>query len=165
MPDKEDTEERAPARAAVAERRVAAADRDADQPEKPPEPPKPGEVVRTEGGISADKDILGGGIKETLNIPVTAATKDRTREQRITLRAAKAAGTKALAGVVGRPLDEWGLVGEGDEVVGHFILVDLDTLDKIEVIDRYKIEGDHIYANGQQLPKALMNGEALKELL
>lgn len=156
MPDKDDKDARA---TAVAERKGIA-----ENEPHPPAPPKPGEVVRTDGGISADKDILGGGIKETVNIPVTTPPKDRTRAQRLIIRAAKAAGTKKLAGIVGRPIDEWGLVGEGDEVIGHFILVDLDTLEKIEVIDRWKVEGDHIYANAQQLPKALVAGEGLQEL-
>jgi hypothetical protein len=136
----------------------------ADQAPVAPEPPKPGEVVRTDGGIDARSDILGGEIKETVNIPVTAPTKDRTRMQRLLIRAARAPGTAKLSVVSGRPLDTWGIVGEGDEVVGHFILVDLDTLDKIEVIDRYKVEGDHVYANAQNLPKALVAGDGLKQL-
>jgi hypothetical protein len=144
---------------ATAERRSSTPDEQTEIPT----PPKPGEVVRNDGGIDT-KDILGGGIKETVNVPVTAAAKDKTRQQKLIIRAAKAAGTKRLAGVVGRPLDEWGLVGEGDKVVGHFILVDLDTLDKIEIIDEYTIEGDHVYANAQQLPKLLVQGEGLKQL-
>jgi multidrug efflux pump subunit AcrA (membrane-fusion protein) len=151
MAEDKDTERQARSRAAVAE-------------EAPPEPPKPGEIVRTDGGVDERTDILGGGIKETLNIPVTAAPKDRTRQQRLMIRAAKTKVVKAL-GPIERPLAEWGLVGENDEVVGHFILVDLDTGDKVEVVDRLKIEGDKIYANAQQLNKALMKGEALKELL
>lgn len=136
----------------------------ADEPEKPPEPPRPGEIVRTDGGLDERSDIIGGNIKETLNIPVTAPTKDYNRIRRLMIRAAKTKVVKAL-GPIERPLAEWGLFGEGDEVVGHFILLDLDTGDKIEVVDRLKIEGDHIFANAQQLNKALMRGDALQELL
>jgi hypothetical protein len=136
----------------------------ADQPAEQPAPPKPGEVVRTDGGITANKDILGGGIKETINIPVETAPKDRTRMQQLMIRAAKAKGTQKLAPLVGRPLDEWGLVGKDDEVRGHFILVDLDTLDKVEVIDYWKIDQDRVFANAQQLPKLLVMGDGLKQL-
>jgi hypothetical protein len=159
MAEKQSAEERA---AAVAERRENAP---AEQPDTPP-PPKPGEVVKTDGGID-QRDIIGGGISHTLNTPVTAATKDRTRQQDIMVRASKAAGTRKLAGVVGRPLEEWGLVSGGDRLVGHFILVDLDTLDKVEVgPDEWTIPADEqkVYANAQQLPKLLVAGDGLKKL-
>jgi hypothetical protein len=135
----------------------------ADEAPATPEPPKPGEVVRTEGGMDT-RDIVGGNIKETVNVPVTTAPKDRTRMQRLLIRASKAAGTAKLALVTGRPLDEWGLVGEGDRVVGHFVLVDLDTLEKIETIDEYTVEGDRVFANVQQIPKLIAFGDGLKQL-
>lgn len=155
MAEKDKDAEVAPARASS---RAATA-----EAEETPEPPKPGEIVRTEGGIT-DRDILGGGIKETLNIPVTAAPKDYTRMQRLLIRAAQTKVAKAL-GPMERPLVEWGLYGEGDTIDGHYILVDLDSGDKIEVIDRLEIKDDKVYANAQNLNKLLMKGDALKELL
>lgn len=160
MAEKQSAEDR---EAAIAERRAAAP---AEQPEAPP-PPKPGEVVKTEGGIAAERDILGGGIKHTLNTPVTGPVRDRTRMQDMMIRASRAAGTKKLANVVGRPIEEWGLVSGGDRLVGHFILVDLDTLDKIETgPDEWTIPDDEekVYANAQQLPKLLVAGDGLKKL-
>lgn len=147
--------------AAIADRRENAP---AEQPETPP-PPKPGEVVRTDGGMDT-RDVVGGGIKETVNIPVTAAPRDRTRQQKLLIQAANAKGTRKLAGIVGRPLEEWGLVGAGDRVIGHFVLVDLETLDKIEVTDEWRIPDDdkRVFANAQQLPKLLVQGEGLKQL-
>jgi hypothetical protein len=135
----------------------------ADEAPATPEPPKPGEVVRTEGGMDT-RDIVGGNIKETVNVPVTAAPKDRLRMQRLLIRASKAAGTQKLALVTGRPLDEWGLLGEGDRVVGHFVLIDLDTLEKIEVKEEYTVEGDRVLANSQQIPKLIAFGDGLKQL-
>lgn len=151
-------------RAAVAERRTRAAEQEqTDQPDQPT-PPKPMEVVRVDGGIDT-RDILGGNIAETVNIPVEAPARDRTRQMELMLRASRAAGTKKLREtLVSRPLEEWGLVGKGDELRGHYILVDLDSLEKVEVIDYWKIDEDRVFANAQQLPKLLMRDNALEQL-
>lgn len=119
-------------------------------------------VVR-KGGID-ERDVVGGNVSETINQPSDAGTRDRTRAQRVLFRAARAAGTAKVGALVGRPLDEWGLFGQGDTVTGHYMLIDLDTLKKVEVTERMVIAEDRIFANAQQWPKALVHGDLLETL-
>lgn len=126
--------------------------------------PVPQTVERREGGLTGTFDVVGGNIKETVNQPLDALPRDANRRQRLLLRAARAKGTQTVAAIVGRPIDEWGLVGQGDTVIGHFVLIDLDTLEKVEVIDRWQIDQDRVFANSQQWPKALVHGDGLEQL-
>jgi len=128
--------------------------------------PTPQVVVREEGGATGDFDVVGGNIAETVNQPLDAAQRDRTRAARLMMRAAKAVGgwPAGLSAMIGRPADEWGLVGQGDTVTGHFVLIDLDSLEKVEVTERWQIDQDRVFANAQQWPKALVHGETLAEI-
>lgn len=126
--------------------------------------PEPGDVVKRKGGLTAEEDVVGGNVAESFSTPVTGAARDTNRARRLMLRAAKARGVQRVGALVGRPLDEWGLVGEGDRVLGHYMLIDLDTLKKVEVIDEWVVEGDRIFANAQQWPKALVHGDTLEKL-
>lgn len=125
--------------------------------------PTPQTVQRSDGGATGDFDVVGGNIAETLNQPLDAAPRDRDRASRILLRAAGAKGYQKIASMV-RPLDELGLVGQGDTVIGHHVLIDLDTLAKVEVTDRWQIGEDRIFCNSQQIPKALAHGDTLESL-
>lgn len=128
--------------------------------------PTPQVVVREEGGATGDFDVVGGNISETVNQPLDAAPRDRTRAARLMMRAAKAVDgwPAGLSAMIGRPADEWGLVGQGDTVIGHYVLIDLDSLEKVEVTERWQIDEDRVFANSQQWPKALVWGETLAEI-
>ena len=52
-----------------------------------------------------------------------------------------------LGNDVQRNLLDWGLVGQGDVVVGHMILVDLDSGEKVRVMPGTRIEEDRLFAN------------------
>jgi hypothetical protein len=116
------------------------------------------------GGSIDERDVVGGNIKEQVNQPSSGTKRDSTRAERLLVRAAKAAGTQKVAALVGRPITEWGLVGLGDELNGHYVLIDLDSLEKVEVIDRWVINDDRIFANSQQWPKPLVHGDTLERI-
>lgn len=127
--------------------------------------PVPQTVQVLDGGPTGSFDVVGGNIAQTFNQPLDTLPRDRTRAARLMIRAAKAmVKHPELGPLIGRPIDEWGLVGEGDTVIGHYVLIDLDSLEKVEVIDRWQIHEDRVFANAQQWPKALVWGETLAEL-
>lgn len=126
--------------------------------------PVPQTVERREGGLTGSFDVVGGNIAETVNQPLDTLPRGPNRTQDLLIRASQAKGTSRLLAAGARPVDTWGLVGKGDTVTGHFVLVDLETLEKVEVIDRWQIDQDRIFANSQNLPKALMHGDGLEKL-
>jgi hypothetical protein len=138
---------------AGAEAAQARADQAADQ----------SEVQKAKGGGLASNDLMAGE-HSTVNQPAPAAAKDTTRAARLMLRAAKAMAKHPGLGSLVGSADTWGLVGLGDEVVGHFVLIDLDTLEKVVVGDRWVIDEDKVFANAQQWPKALVQGDVLKQV-
>jgi hypothetical protein len=121
------------------------------------------EVTRAKGGGLASNDIMAGD-HETVNQPVGGAPKDMTRAARLMLKAAKAMAKHPGLGALVGSADTWGLVGLGDELHGHFVLIDLDTLDKVVVGEHWVVDVDKVFANAQQWPKALMVGDTLKKV-
>jgi hypothetical protein len=121
------------------------------------------EVQVEEGGGLASNDLMAGKIAQTINQPSAGAVKDTTRQARLMLRAAKAMSKHAGLATLLPPADTWGLVGQGDELNGHYVLIDLESLEKVVVTERWVIDEDRIFANAQQWPKALMQGDTLQK--
>jgi hypothetical protein len=103
------------------------------------------------------------GEHTAVNQPTAGAAKDTTRQARLMLRAAKAMGKHGGLGALLGSADTWGLVGLGDELNGHFVLIDLDTLEKVVVGEHWVIDQDKVFANAQQWPKALVQGDTLQK--
>src|SRR5205807_5193174 len=70
-------------------------------------------------------EMGGGNIAQTL-APRPATNTAILTQQRLE-RAATSQVVQRFGSLVNRPLLEWGLVGQGDVVAGHMILVDLDN--------------------------------------
>jgi hypothetical protein len=120
------------------------------------------EVVKEKGGGLAVNDLMAGE-HTTVNQPVAGAAKDTTRAARLMLRAAKAMAKHPGLGSLVGSADSWGLVGLGDTIDGHFVLIDLDTLEKVVVVEHWVIDEDRVFANAQNWPKALVQGDTLQK--
>ena len=164
------------AQAAYAEARNAAKNKQKQEAEKDPlaegqklaeqraeEAAAKSEVQVEEGGGLASNDLMAGKIAQTINQPSGGAQKDTTRAARLMIRAAKAMGKHAGLATLLPSADTWGLVGQGDELNGHYVLIDLDSLEKVVVTERWVIDEDRVFANAQQWPKALVQGDTLQK--
>lgn len=118
------------------------------------------------GGLAhptAQGEIAGGNIAKVLASPIVAdqVNTPMTKERAALL---SPVGQK-IAGMVGRPISEWGLLGEGDTVKGHMLLLDLKTGEKVRGLDQHKIGEGKLYANLRNLPEALTTGDTLEQVL
>jgi hypothetical protein len=108
-------------------------------------------------------EVGGGNIKAVLAPPTTPEVihNPLTKEREALL---SPVGLK-LAGVVGRPISEWGLLGEGDVVKGHMLLLDLHTGEKVRGQDQHKIGEGKLYANLRNFPEGLTTGDTIEKIL
>ncbi|MPZ68605.1 MAG: hypothetical protein GEU71_03655 [Actinobacteria bacterium] len=116
---------------------------------------------RGAGGITlATREIGGGAIAEEHRAPEPEAEADpRVVAMERQRRAAASKVAREFGAVIGRPVTDWGLMGKGDRVRGHMILVDLESGKKERFLPGSRIEEDRLYANTRNFPVALVTGK------
>jgi hypothetical protein len=109
------------------------------------------------------EEIAGGNVARELTAPQddAASREPLTRER----RALQSRVGQKLAGFIGRPVSEWGLIGEGDTIKGHMLLLDLDTGDKVRAYDSHIVGKGKLYLNLRNVPQALADGDTIDQVL
>jgi len=108
-------------------------------------------------------EVAGGNIKSVLEPPsIAESVRAPLSKDRAALLSP--IGRK-IAGMVGRPVSEWGLLGEGDVVHGHMLLLDLQSGEKVRGLDGHKIGEGRLYANLRNLPEGLTTGDTIEQVL
>jgi hypothetical protein len=113
--------------------------------------------------LPAQGEFMGGNIKVTLEPPPTntLAQHPLTKEQ----AAMRSPVYQKLAGFVARPLIDWGLIGPGETIRGHMLLLDLNTGQKVRAMDGHRVQEGQLYANCRQLPESLVVGDTIERVL
>ncbi len=78
------------------------------------------------------------------------------RDFELQKKAASLKWARENAGLIQRPLRDWGLLGKGDTVRGPMHLVDLRDGKQYQFPDGYVLDQDTVYANGRNFPTALL---------
>jgi hypothetical protein len=113
--------------------------------------------------LPAQGEFMGGNIQVTLEPPPagTLAQHPLTKEQ----AAMRSPVYQKLAGFVARPLIDWGLIGPGETIRGHMLLLDLNTGQKVRAMDGHRVKEGELYANCRQLPESLVVGDTIERVL
>src|SRR4030095_4652806 len=108
-------------------------------------------------------EIAGGNISKLLAPPPPAPTVSQkmANEQ----AAMKSDIGKQIAGLIARPVTEWGVLGPGDIVKGHMLLLDLNSGDKVRAMDGHRINAGELYMNLRNVPEALSAGDTIEKVL
>ena len=108
-------------------------------------------------------EVAGGNLKAVLEPPPTTDLVNRplTKEQ----AAMQTKVYQRIAGLVARPPSEWGLIGPGDTIRGHMLLLDLNTGEKVRGMDGHRVAEGGLYANLRNLPEALSTGDIIERIL
>lgn len=108
-------------------------------------------------------EVAGGNIKKTLDPPAdtTALNLPLTKERAALLSPIG----RAIAPFVQRPVTEWGLIGPGETIRGHMLLLDLNTGEKVRGMDGHRVNEGQIYANLRNMPESLSTGDTIDQLL
>lgn len=112
--------------------------------------------------LGAAGEIAGGEITDELR-PVDAATEPNHALE-VQRKAAKFEFFRTVMAVSGRPITEMGLLGKGDTVRGHMILVNAKNGEKVRAQDGAKIEGDDVFFNARNMPESLSQGDVKANL-
>ncbi len=127
-------------------------------------------AAKSTGDVSASGQALpdagtiaGGAIEKVLDAPVDQSKRavPWVKERAAIL---SPVGQK-LAGLINRPVSEWGLLGPGDVVKGHMTLLDLNSGEKTEALDGHRIGEGQLYMNLINAPQALSAGDTIKQIL
>ena len=109
-------------------------------------------------------ELAGGNIKRTLDPP--SLTNESTGASVALQQAAfRSRVAQRIAPYVGRPINEWGLIGEGETIKGHMILLDLNTGEKVRAMGGHKTAPGSLYANLRNFPVALAEGDTIEKIL
>lgn len=113
--------------------------------------------------LPAGGEVAGGNIAKVLDPPIdpNRVNNPLTKERAALL---SPIGQK-LAGFIGRPPAEWGLLGPGDELRGHMLLLDLNTGEKVRGNDGHRVNPGQLYANLRNLPESLSTGDTIEQIL
>lgn len=108
-------------------------------------------------------EVGGGNIAKTLDPPRDPSTANQplTKERAALLSPVG----RELAGFIGRPPAEWGLIGPGDVMRGHMLLLDLTTGEKVRGMDGHRVGPGKLYANLRNFPESLSTGDTIDQLL
>ena len=117
------------------------------------------------GGLALPKqgEIAGGNIAAVLAPPPSSTTLQRplAKEQAALL---SDTGQK-IAALLGRPVTEWGVLGPGDVIKGHMLLLDLNTGEKVRAADGHRIKDGELYMNLRNAPESLATGDTIEKVL
>jgi hypothetical protein len=113
--------------------------------------------------LPAAGEVAGGNIAKVLDPPpdTTSAVAPLTREQ----AAMQTKVYQQIAGVVARPPEMWGILGPGDRVRGHMLLIDLNSGEKVRAMDGHQVGEGQLYANLRNLPESLSSGDTIERVL
>jgi hypothetical protein len=113
--------------------------------------------------LPAGGEIAGGNIAKVLDAPPGASrlSGPLTKEQ----AALQTPIFQKLAGIVARPPEMWGLIGPGETIRGHMMLLDLNTGEKVRGMDGHRVNEGELYANLRNLPEALSAGDTIDRVL
>jgi hypothetical protein len=64
---------------------------------------------------------------------------------------------KRFGNAIGRGPTDLGLVGQGQVVTGHMILIDIDSGEFVRVMDGARLEDDKVYINSRNVPEWMVN--------
>ena len=108
-------------------------------------------------------EIAGGNIEKYLAPPPESLSSQRpmVKEQ----AALTSPIGKQIAGMIARPVTEWGVLGPGDRVKGSMILLDLNSGEKARAADGHIINKGELYMNLRNAPEALSTGDTIEKVL
>lgn len=117
------------------------------------------------GGLALPSvgEVGGGNITKLLKAPPTTTLAQRplVKEQ-----AALASPIgKQIAGMLARPVTEWGVLGPGDRVKGHMLLLDLNSGQKVRAQDGHIVNEGELFMNLRNAPEALSSGDTIDRIL
>lgn len=113
--------------------------------------------------LPAVGEVAGGNIVKTLAPPPPAdsITRPMVKEQ----AAMRTKIGQQIAGLIARPITEWGVIGPGDTVRGHMLLLDLNTGEKVRAMDGHRVNAGELYMNLRNVPEALATGDTIARVL
>lgn len=117
------------------------------------------------GGLALPRtgEVGGGNIKKLLAAPPVSnpLATPLAKEQ----AALKSPIGQKIAGMLARPVTEWGVLGPGDIVKGQMLLLDLNSGEKVRGQDGHRINKDELYMNLRNAPEALSTGDTIDRVL
>lgn len=124
---------------------------------------EPGETGPFGMALPQAGELHGGNIKAVLEPPPTDETAARplTKERAAMLTPIY----QKLAPFVNRPPSEWGIIGPGERIRGHMLLLNLHTGEKTRAMDGHRVNEGELYANLRQLPESLATGDTIEQIL
>jgi hypothetical protein len=117
------------------------------------------------GGLALPRsgEIGGGNIKKLLAAPpVTNPLATPLAKEQAALKSP--IGQK-IAGMLARPVTEWGVIGPGDIVKGQMLLLDLNSGEKVRGQDGHRVNAGELYMNLRNAPEALATGDTIERVL
>jgi hypothetical protein len=104
------------------------------------------------GGLAlpATGEVGGGNIKKLLAAP-PSSLQSLTPMAKEQAALASPIG-KQIAGMLARPVTEWGVIGPGDLVKGHMLLLDLNSGEKVRGMDGHRVNAGELYMNLRNAP-------------
>jgi hypothetical protein len=128
------------------------------------DPPVPEDQQIGAGGMALSRGEVGGGnIKAVLEAPeaLDAVPRAMAKEQAAMI---SKIGQK-IGGLIGRPVTEWGVIGPGEIVRGHMLLLDLNSGEKVRAMDGHRVGKGELYMNLRNVPEALATGDTIDKVL
>jgi hypothetical protein len=108
-------------------------------------------------------EIGGGNIAKLLEAPPSTETLQNP------LSKEQAAMTKPvyqkIAALSGRPPTEMGIIGPGETIRGHMLLLDLNTGEKVRAMDGHRVNRGELFMNLRNVPESLATGDVISRVL
>lgn len=113
--------------------------------------------------LPAAGEVAGGNIERLLAAPpaTEAAARPMVKEQAAMMTKVG----RELAGLIARPITEWGIIGPGETIRGHMLLLDLNTGEKVRAMDGHRVNKGELYMNLRNVPEALSTGDTIARVL
>jgi hypothetical protein len=113
--------------------------------------------------LPATGEVAGGNIRAVLEAPPDAAMVNRPMVKEQAAMASRVG--RQIAGLVARPVTEWGVIGPGDTIRGHMLLLDMNTGEKVRAMDGHRVNKGELYMNLRNVPEALSTGDTIARVL
>src|SRR5678816_1988278 len=106
------------------------------------------------GGLAlpATGEVAGGNIKKVLEPPPSADLVQRPLVKEQAAMVTKVG--QQIAGLIARPVTEWGVIGPGETIRGHMLLLDLNSGEKVRAMDGHRVNAGELYMNLRNVPEA-----------
>jgi hypothetical protein len=109
-------------------------------------------------------EVAGGNIAKVLDPPPGAGGSMNAALTRERAALLSPVGRK-LAPYIQRPPAEWGIIGPGDQIRGHMLLLNLNSGEKHRAMDGHVVNDGELYLNLRNLPESLSTGNTIDQLL